>query len=213
MPLSSGALSFNNTSGNLLSGKTSSWATPSLSNVSLSSFNRGGTYIPSTGLSPNSNVPLTVGAGNSLSLDTLRGCYVYTEATFNFTIGNQLYTDGKSYYYKYGFGITSWDGVNSAFGTAPSPNTFTTPSGTHTIRAFYHDTYSGYILFYLSYSANGNTDNDFVQVSASGFNNNNFLTRSAGATYSPGSTYRYWYWINSNYSFSGSSTLTLRYYG
>lgn len=211
MPLSSGALSFDNTSGNLLSGRTSGWATPSLSNVSLSSFNRGGTYIPSTGLSPNSNVPLTVGAGNSLSLNTLRGCYIYTVTTFNFTVGTSYYTSGKFTFYRYGFGITNFDGTSLAFGTAPSPNTFTTPSGTHTIRAFYHD--SGYHWLWLSYSANGNTDNDFVQVSASGYNNNNFLTRSAGASYSPGSTYRYWYWSNSNYPTSGSSTLTLRYYG
>lgn len=208
MPFSSGTLSFSNTSDNLLSGVTSGWATPSLSNVALTSFNRGGTYVPDTGLSPNSSVPLTVGVGNSLSLNTLRGCYRYFTSSITFTVSTRTYTIGDTTYFNYGF-------LTGVFGTVPSSNSFTTPTGTYSFVGLLHDTFDGRTYVYLSAGSNpANNDNTFVQVNSTGYNSGNYQTRSSMTSAGSGLTQRYWS-FDSGGSFptSGSSTATFRYYG
>lgn len=208
MPFSSGALSFSNTSGNLLSGRTSSWSSPSVSNVSLNSFNRGGTYVPSTGLSPNSSVPTSVGVGNSLSLNTLRGCYRYFSTSFTFTVSSRSYSSGENTYFQYGF-------QQGVFGTVPSPNTFVTPTGTYSFIGLHHDTGTNYVTVYLSSSSYpNNDDNTFVQVNSTGYAASSYVARSSFTSTLSGANIRYWYTSNfSGYPTSGSSTATFRYYG
>lgn len=208
MPFSSGALSFSNTSGNLLSGLTSSWATPSLSFVALNNFNRGGSYVPDTGLSPNSSVPTSVGVGNPLSLNTLRGCYRYFSTSFTFTVSSRSYTSGDSTYFEYGF-------QQGLFGSVPSPNSFTTPTGTYSFIGLKHDTGSNNVYIYLSSgSTPANNDNTFVQVNSTGYAGGSYVTRSSFISNVGIGTSRIWQTANfSGYPTSGTSTATFRYYG
>jgi len=208
MPFSSGTLSFDNTSTNLLSGRTSSWATPSLSSVVLTSFNRGGTYVPNTGLSPNSSVPLTVDVGNSLSLNTLRGCFRYFTTSITFTVSTSYYTSNESTYQRNGF-------LTGSFGTVPSSNSFTTPTATYSFVGLYRDSFDNRMYIYLSASSlPANNDNTFVQVNSTNYSGGSYAARSSLTSFTHSANIRSWYTgYIASWPTSGTSTATFRFYG
>jgi hypothetical protein len=189
MPLpASGQLSFYTIG---TSGLGGAFGAVNTSNIGLTQYYSGGSYIETAGGVTNTGVP---GSG-TIAVSSLYGAYLYKNLSATLTIGSTRVS--KTSYYGY-CDVTNYisSSGSSTFGSI-SPYTFVTPRGTFYIAALYWTTGGGTVLaLYNSAVGSGyvNDDATFTGLSSS-------FTR-AGGGYSLASVY-------SSSKFGGSTV----YYG
>jgi len=191
----------------------SSYAGFLTTNVAISNYYLGGTYIPNvSGLGSNTSVPTS----GQISFSQLWNVYGYKRLSFNITFGSSSYASGKSTYSVSGYSLAAASNpfnVAGAYGSISS-SSFTTFRGAYQIVGLYYDQQNGsrIILALKGPSAPQDTDLDYIAFYEA-YHGVVFARSARNATYTSG-TVRTW-WTNPTYTFPSSGTYGgyLNYYG
>jgi hypothetical protein len=196
-------------------------------NVGMSNFVRGGTYIPN--IAAGNNQATTPTSQLNMSFGLYFNVWGYKRLSFTLTAGVGNYVSGKTNSNYWGFSVASGsgstlnpynNGYSSRFGSI-SANQFTTPNGTMTINGFYRDNggsaTTGCLVLWSNVAP---ANNDFSWIS--GFNgagsvsfarssSTNYLTSGTTAYYAPSAATTFGNWTAMTNG--GTYSCYINYYG